>query len=262
MIARIEPETARAAVLARRLAVFDAVLVAMAWLAHRLDLLETVPFIAVLGLVLAIAGAAIVAWAIGFRRVWYRGDQGAGSLATALLVLAVLAAPGGFALYRAATNPAFVDISTDPDDPPAFAPSAVRTPPMNAIVPPTAADKAEQDEAYPDLTGRRYSLPVERVLDAALALVQARGWMLAGPSPEPALDGDTLVQALAKTMLLSMPVDVSIRLTDEGSATYVDMRSAWRYGPHDLGDNAERISAFLADLDQAVANSSVTPAAE
>jgi len=31
------------------------------------------------------------------------------------------------------------------------------------------------------------------------------------------------------------------------------MRSASRYGRHDLGDNAERITAFLAELDQEIA---------
>ncbi len=262
MIARIEPGTSRAAIVARRLAVFDAVLAAVAWLAHRLGLLETVPFIAVLAVVLAIAAAALVASAIGFRAVWYRGDRGAGSLVGAMLVLVTLLSPLAFVAYRAATNPAFLDISTDPDDPPAFAATMVRAPPMNPLVVQTAEAKAEQLDAYPDLNGRRYALPVERVLDATLVLVQARGWRLAGPAPEAVIDGDTLIQAVARTTLLSMPVDVAIRLTDDGTGTYVDMRSAWRYGPHDLGDNAERITAFLADLDQALAADTAGTAAE
>jgi hypothetical protein len=44
-----------------------------------------------------------------------------------------------------------------------------------------------------------------------------------------------------------------VRLTDEGTSTYVDMRSASRYGRHDLGDNAAQITAFLALLDAEMA---------
>ena len=53
-------------------------------------------------------------------------------------------------------------------------------------------------------------------------------------------------------MVLALPVDVAMRVTDEGTSTYVDMRSASRYGSHDLGDNAARIAAFLAELDAEV----------
>jgi hypothetical protein len=64
---------------------------------------------------------------------------------------------------------------------------------------------------------------------------------------------------LAKTMILGLPVDVSIRITDEGDTTYVDMRSASRYGRHDLGDNAARINGFLVALDAAVAGAAGVP---
>jgi uncharacterized protein (DUF1499 family) len=46
---------------------------------------------------------------------------------------------------------------------------------------------------------------------------------------------------------------VAIRVFDDSSATFVDMRSASRYGRHDLGDNATRINRFLSDLDDRVA---------
>ena len=50
-----------------------------------------------------------------------------------------------------------------------------------------------------------------------------------------------------------MTADVSIRLTDEETSTYVDMRSASRYGDHDFGDNADRVAGFLSDLDAGIA---------
>ena len=55
--------------------------------------------------------------------------------------------------------------------------------------------------------------------------------------------------------------NADIRITDEGDTCYVDMRSASRYGRHDLGDNAARITGFLTALDAAVAGAAgVTPA--
>jgi len=52
---------------------------------------------------------------------------------------------------------------------------------------------------------------------------------------------------------LGFPSDVAIRLIDEDTSTYVDMRSTSRYGPHDFGDNAARLTSFLAELDLEIA---------
>jgi hypothetical protein len=251
VIAQFEPEISTAAIAARRLSVFDVVLALVAIAAHRLGLLETVAFLAVLALVLALAVVALVLWLVGFRRVWHAGDRGTASLAVAAAALALVMAPAAFAAYRLATTPELSDVSTDPENPPAIL--APREPPMNPVGPAGTVARIEQAEAYPELTGRRYGLPADRVLDAVVALVRAHGWRLAGAMPEFAPGSDTLVEARARTLLLSLPVDVSIRLSDEGSATYVDMRSSWRYGAHDLGDNAARIGAFLGELDQAIA---------
>jgi hypothetical protein len=46
--------------------------------------------------------------------------------------------------------------------------------------------------------------------------------------------------------------DVVLRLRADSDGTRVDMRSASRYGRHDLGTNAARIVAFLDDVDTAV----------
>lgn len=45
--------------------------------------------------------------------------------------------------------------------------------------------------------------------------------------------------------------DFAWKAFDEGTAA--GMRSASRYGRYDLGDNAARITDFLAELDQEVA---------
>ncbi|MBL8583999.1 MAG: DUF1499 domain-containing protein, partial [Rhizobiaceae bacterium] len=234
MIAHFEPSTSFFAIASRRVAVFAAVLALTALAAHRYGFLETVAFIAVLAVVLALVGAALALWIVGFRGVWYRGDRGAGSLVVGALVLALVLAPYGVAGFRAATAPALTDISTDLDDPPPMPiAESRRVLPMNLLVPPNASDRAAQAQAYPEVTGHRYSMPTERVLVSVRALVSARGWRLVNPVPDTDDGGDSLIEATATTPFLSLPVDIAIRIADEDSSTYVDMRSASRYGPHD-----------------------------
>ena len=62
------------------------------------------------------------------------------------------------------------------------------------------------------------------------------------------------VEAVAISDILGFPSDVVIRLVEVDDVTIVDMRSASRYGAHDLGANAARIEAFLEDLDEALGN--------
>ena len=46
--------------------------------------------------------------------------------------------------------------------------------------------------------------------------------------------------------------DVMIRVTPIGQGTRLDMRSASRFGTHDLGANASRIRSLLEDIDDTV----------
>ena len=146
------------------------------------------------------------------------------------------------------------DISTDMDDPPVLAAAAkMRTAGMNAIEPFTPERRKLQLENYPAATGRRYGAPIGQVADEVAGVLDDRGWLVVD-RPDAGSDATEItIEAVAKTLLLGFPSDVAIRLIDEGTSTYVDMRSASRYGDTDLGDNAARIEAFLADLDVEIA---------
>lgn len=77
------------------------------------------------------------------------------------------------------------------------------------------------------------------------------------PLPRPDADSDwlqpiptyALLQFRTKTLVLGIPQDVLVRLSEEEETTFVDMRAATRDGDHDLGLNAELITRFLRDLD-------------
>lgn len=60
------------------------------------------------------------------------------------------------------------------------------------------------------------------------------------------------IEALASSFLFGFESDVVIRIVEEEDGTLVDMRSTSRFGPHDLGSNAQRILSFMADLDTAL----------
>ena len=231
-------------------------------LGHRLGLVETTGFFWVLGIVAALALAALVLAGGGFFQLWMHGDRGGISAARAVFVALLVLAPFLISAWRVYAFPMLSDISTDLTDPPPLdAAARLRSGDMNAVTPITAERGALQTDAYPEVTGRRYPLSADRVEELAAALVLDNGWTLTAPPLPPVDGGDGMIEALARTAILAFPVDVSIRITDEGETAYVDMRSASRYGRHDLGDNAARITNFLTALDAAVAGAAgIAPA--
>jgi Protein of unknown function (DUF1499) len=250
-----------AAYWANRFASFSAVLFVVSGLGHRFGLVDTISFFWLLGVIGALALGALLLAGVGFFRLWTFGDRGGISAAFAVIIALAVLSPFAVSAWRVYEYPRLSDISTDVTDPPPLDAAALaRTASMNPVGPISAEDAALQTDGYPDLTGRRYPLSADRVQELAAALVLARGWTFEKP-PTPPLDGgDSYIEALARTTILAFPVDVSIRVTDEGDTCYVDMRSASRYGRHDLGDNAKRINEFLLALDAAVAGAAGTPA--
>lgn len=258
MAVLVERRTSSAAGWSRRLAWFSAVLFVVAGGAHRYGLLETVAFLWLLGIVGAVAVGALMLAAAGFLRAWTFGDRGATNAAIGGSVALVVLLPFFVSGYRVFAYPGLSDISTDLSDPPLLVAAArLRTPVMNAVtaIGPEAA--AIQQENYPEVTGRRYDLSIDRVEVIVDGLVAAHRWKVLGTSMH-AGSGDAdpesiTIELVAATPILGFPSDVAIRLADEGEATYVDMRSASRFGRHDLGDNARRIDGFLVELDTEVA---------
>jgi uncharacterized protein (DUF1499 family) len=252
--ARFEPKTSGAAFWSRRIALFSLVLFVVSALGHRWEFVDTFDFLWILLLVAGLAVVALLLVAASFRRVWVRGDRGGGAVATAVLVSLLVLAPFIVTGVRFFLYPRLNDISTDLVTPPALAVAArARNGHMNPIAPITHEAADRQIAAYPEITGRRYNASPEDVLSAVDHVIAGRSWKVVS---HPALiDGEReyTLEAVAKTFLLGFPSDVAIRLTDEGESTYVDMRSASRYGDGDFGDNAARISKFLDALDTEMA---------
>ena len=250
MAARFEPKTSGAALWSRRIALFSLTLFVVSGLGHRRGLVDTYGFFWILLLVAVLAVLALLLVALSFRRVWYRGDRGGGAAVVAVLVSFVVLAPFAVTAVRSLLHPRLSDISTDLVDPPGLVEAAkARHGHMNPVRPISREAADMQIVDYPEITGRRYAAPPEDVLKAVDDVVAGKGWRVLSHPPFVAGATEYTLEAVARTSLFGFPSDIAIRLTDEDESTYVDMRSASRYGRGDLGDNAGRISDFFRALD-------------
>ena len=101
---------------------------------------------------------------------------------------------------------------------------------------------------YPDLKIRDFMTGEDKVAKAARATVERLPrwtFVAAGKGP-----GGTEIQAVAKTRILRLEDDVTIRIRREGGRTRVSVRSRSRSGSADFGQNARNIQLFLAELDR------------
>lgn len=103
---------------------------------------------------------------------------------------------------------------------------------------------------YPDLQVREYTLPEDRVLEAAKAAVESLpGWTFVGAGSGP---GGSHLRAQARARALALTSEVAVTVRRERGKTKVSVRS--RSGPRlDLGRNAAHVREFLAALDARLA---------
>jgi len=234
-----------------RLATFALALLVVAGAGHRLDIVETPPFLVVLGLVALVALAALfMSWA-ALSRLWYVDEKGIGRAFASALVALVALVPFAVAGVWWATHPRLADISTDLTNPPALRhAAAMRSGLMNPVTPIEPAAAEIQRQHYPAVTVRRYEHERAAVEQVVRTIASRKGWH---PTrlPDPRMEGaGVTIEMEARTLVFGFVSDVAIRLRDQRGSTQVDMRSASRYGAHDFGDNARRITAFLERLDE------------
>jgi hypothetical protein len=250
-------QTSMAAGWSRRTGAFSLVLLLTAWVGHHFGLVETPAFLWVLAIVALLAAFALLFAGFAFSRLWNFGDRGGRDLTVGSLLALIVLAPFAVAAYWATIYPPLKDISTDLDDPPALA----SIPDIGT--PASPGERRLQEEAYLLVTGRRYDLPFKETVDAVKAVFERQGWRAKEPLPSSDSGAsEAEIRATAKSFVLELPVEVAIRIASDGTASFVDMRSVSRYGRLDLGDNADRIVKFLAELDQEVTGQIGTAPAE
>lgn len=202
----------------------------------------------------AVAGGllAIVAFLVARRSGLHTGRR---NLA-AFLIAAAFVAYLGMHIVTAKRVPAIHDVTTDLADPPQPATLPLRADNLEKIpdngraelaaLDPASRWKALHREGYGDLRPLRLALAPADAFAKAEALVRKRGWDVASVNPQRGT-----IEATDTTLFFRFKDDVVIRVRPDparAGGSIVDLRSISRVGGSDVGVNAKRIRAFLADL--------------
>jgi uncharacterized protein (DUF1499 family) len=243
----------RLAVWSSRLAIFALVAAALSVVILRSGILEIGPSLATFGAALICAGLAIVFALLSFISIWRHGLSGLGrSLLGLMLGVALLAYPAYLA-QRAYRYPQIYDVSTDAANPPRFITLAAQRPRDRIAYPVSAAPL--QRAAYPDIVPLQLTLPLRSSYDVVTGVLHKRKQQFVESLPPAVNRREATIEYTARTPLMGFRDDVVIRITAVGNnASRVDLRSASRYGVHDLGANAARLRALLEEIDEASGN--------
>jgi uncharacterized protein (DUF1499 family) len=227
-------------------AIIAAAAIPVASLSYRLGLVPQIRSmfvsfqVALIAAALCLAFGLAAAW-INRRAGWRRIGLGLLPFIAAILVLAPLIARWDQARAAARIH----DISTDTVSPPAF--QALLEVRKETGRNPSEYDPAAaplQEAAYPDIKPVVLERPREEAFDRALAAAQAMGWEIAvADKPK------GHIEATATTPWFRFKDDVVIRVEDAGAGkSRIDVRSVSRIGGGDLGQNAQRVRAYVARL--------------
>ena len=263
-----EETISRLAVWARRVALFSLAATFIAVIIVRSGALDIVPALSTLGGALFLAAVAIML-SLGAGAVIWRDGIGGGRYAvTAFLIGFALIAYPAYLGIRATRLPAIYDITTDPIDPPQFdAIARLRPRDANPITYEGLYAAELQHAAYSDIEPDDTTATPQEAYDAAMKVIAKRKWRVVDARPPqappprpvdarnagagPARDG--VIEAVARSLILGFRDDVMVRIRATSDGARIDVRSASRYGRHDLGDNAARVRSLIDDIDDVLA---------
>lgn len=239
-----------AALWSRQLAFFAGTVGLLAVALARAKALAPVAALTTLGSAVALALAALLLFSAACVSIWRTGARGAGAAAAGFFVSALVLAYPGYLAFEALRLPELADISTDIDDPPDFSHSHAALAARGLAAHPRldASQRAAQRAAYPDVEPIIVDLEPDEALGLVLKTAGARGWRLIDQRAPNARSGDAHADFSVKTRVLGFDEDVTVRIRPMAGQTRIDLRAASRYGRHDFGANAERITAFAEEL--------------
>ena len=243
-----------------RIAIFSASLIVVGVLLHRLTSFPTRVALNLFAVGAAGAGLAMLAGLIALVRIWRRGFGGAGKAAFGVLLpLLLMAWPLTF-LPALINLPRINDVTTDVAAPPQFVALAkVRVGDANPPPYPGERFALEQQKAYPDLRTFYVDRGVEDAYGIVEEAVRKFRWKVAASEPPAGKQARSgTLEATDLTPVLGLPDDVVVRVQGNDTSARIDVRSASRYGPADLGQNAARVRRFLAELQARVDSSAPT----
>ncbi len=198
------------------------------------------------------AFAGIGAGVLALLALVVNGRRGSGGGRVAALLALVVGLGSAYIPWqwqRAAQGvPAIHDISTDTVTPPGYVEAAAIRRELKAPngLEYSAEVAAQQLAAYPDVVPLFLAASPDDAYSKAVSLVRARGWEVVATD-----DVGRRIEATDTTYFFGFKDDVAIRVsTIPDGSSRVDVRSVSRVGRSDIGTNARRVRALLADLSQ------------
>src|SRR6266566_1836954 len=246
-----ETSISRLAIWSRRIALFSLAATFIAVIIVRSGALEIVPALSTLAGALVLACLAILlAFAAGIV-IWRHGVGGGRQAVTALLIGAALIAYPAYLGIKASRLPAIYDITTDPIDPPQFdAIARLRPRDANPVTYAGLYTAEQQHAAYSDIEPDDTTATPQDAFAAAMKVIAKRKWLVIDArAPQPSAVRDGIIEAVARTPILGFRDDVVVRIRPTIDGVRIDVRSASRYGRHDLGTNAKRVRSLIEDID-------------
>lgn len=242
----------RLATWSSRLAIFALVVAALSVIILRASLLEIGPALTTVAAALVCAGLAILLALFAFIAIWRQGLTGLGRALLGLTLGSALLVYPAYLAQRAYRYPAIYDVTTDPANPPRFIALAAQRPKDRIAYPASAAPL--QRAAYPDIVPLQLTLPLRSSYDVVIGVLNKRKWTFIESAPPAASRREATIETTARTPLMGFRDDIVIRVTAVSGGSRIDLRSASRFGSHDLGANASRLRNLLEDIDEASGN--------
>jgi len=236
---------------ARRMALFFLQLLILTVLLHRFGTLATPAAMNLMAVSIGGLLLAIVVAVVGLIRIWFGGQIGAAQAFTGVAIALIWLAVPLFYLSHFFLLPRLNDIETTPRAPMQFKQlAAMRPADANRIVEPDLAAAEEQEKGYPDVRPMELERSVTETFDIVHEAVKRLGWTIV--LNEPPAEEPGRIEATNRTMIMGYTDDALIRVTGDDTHALIDVRSASRYGMHDLGANAEHIRELFAEVKAAL----------
>jgi hypothetical protein len=229
---------------------FSVVVLATAAFLHRLFALPTPIAENLVAVAFVGGGLSLILAALATMGIWRTGRPGTARVVFATLIsLALLAWPLVF-LPKYEGLPNINDVSTDTTNPPAFDQIAkLRPPGANSLGYPGPAFARKQLAAYPDIRPIEIDRPADEVFGlAAEAAKRLKMEIVHQETPDLGAGRPGYIEIADSTLILGLKDDVVIRVAGDERHARLDVRSASRYGGHDLGRNADRVRHILKEV--------------
>lgn len=202
---------------------------------------------------LAIAAYVVAAFAVllglyAAVGIWMRGGAGTSRVVAGLVTGTVMLAAPVVLWLSFERLPQINDLTTDTASPPPFVKLAtLRGVGANKAAYPGESFARQQSAAYPDLQPLVIERSSEEMFEVVgEALRRQKLTIVREEPPEGGRPG--AIEAVERTLVLGFYDDVAIRVTGDDQSARVDLRSASRFGRHDLGRNAERLRRIMREI--------------